>query len=329
MKTVLVTGGAGYVGSHCCKEFAANGWTVVTLDNLSRGWREAVKWGPLIEADIADKDAVVSAIQTYQPDLIAHFAAFAYVGESVSSPHIYYENNVVKTLALLEAARSVRTLPFLFSSTCATYGHPQRPLIDETHPQQPINPYGWTKLVIEQMLKDYAAAYAMPSIALRYFNAAGADPDGEIGEHHVPETHAIPLAIEAALGHGGSFNILGTDFDTPDGSCVRDYIHVKDLARAHVAAGERLLSLPPDAEVYNLGTGKGTSVIELIAAAKDATGNELTAQIAPRRVGDPAMLVADPGKAAEILGWRAEHSSIDEIMRTAVAWRRKQHSQTA
>ena len=323
MNTVLVTGGAGYVGSHCCKEFASNGWRVVTLDNLSRGWRESVKWGPLIEADIADKDAVRGAIAEYQPDLIAHFAAYAYVGESVSAPEIYYDNNVSKTLALLEAARAEGTIPFLFSSSCATYGHPLTRVINESHPQSPINPYGWTKFIIERMLADYAVAHALPSIALRYFNAAGADPDGDIGERHEPETHAIPLAIEAALGTGGSFHVLGSDFDTPDGSAVRDYIHVKDLARAHVLAGERLLSLEAGAEVYNLGTGTGTSVKEIVAAVSRATGNDLEAVISPRRAGDPAMLVADPSKAASVLGWQAEHSSIDEIMRAAVAWHRR------
>lgn len=321
VKTVLVTGGAGYVGSHCCKAFAQNGWRVVCLDNLSRGWREAVKWGPLVVADIADRGAVRMTIEEHRPDVIAHFAAYAYVGESVEKPDLYYDNNVARTLALLETVRSVRPVPFLFSSTCATYGHPRSHVIDETHPQWPINPYGWSKLIIERMLADYAAAYALPSIALRYFNAAGADPDGEIGERHEPETHAIPLAIEAALGDGGRFSVFGTDFDTRDGSAVRDYIHVADLAAAHVLAAERLRTLPPTAEVYNLGTGSGTSVLELVAAVRAATGRDLPVDLAPRRAGDPAVLVADAARAEAVLGWRPQHSSIERIIDTALRWR--------
>jgi UDP-arabinose 4-epimerase len=319
MKTVLVTGGAGYVGSHCAKAFARRGWNVVTLDNLSRGWRDAVKWGPLIEADIGDQDTVRRAIIEHKPALIAHFAAYAYVGESVTAPEIYYENNVVRTLRLLEAARDVGSPPVLFSSTCATYGHPVRPLIDETHPQAPINPYGWSKFIIERMLADYAVAHGLSSIALRYFNAAGCDPDGEIGERHEPETHAIPLAIAAALADG-EFSVLGTDFDTPDGSAIRDYIHVVDLAEAHVLAGERLLGMPAGAEIYNLGTGCGTSVLELVAAVRAGTGKALPIRKSPRRPGDPAVLVADATKAREVLGWTARNSSIDNIIRTALAW---------
>lgn len=323
-KTVLVTGGAGYVGSHCCKAFAQKGWNVVCLDNLSRGWREAVKWGPLVVADIADHEVVRATIEEYQPDVIAHFAAFAYVGESVQQPNLYYDNNVNRTFALLEAIRSVRPIPFLFSSTCATYGHPRSSIIDEEHPQWPINPYGWSKLIIERMLVDYAAAYAQPSIALRYFNAAGADLDREIGERHEPETHAIPLAIEAAMTEKRRFSVFGTDFDTRDGSAVRDYIHVADLASAHVLAAERLRALSSTAEVYNLGTGSGTSVLELIAAVREATGRDLSVELAPRRVGDPAVLVANAARAATSLGWRPQHSSIETIIRTALNWRMSQ-----
>lgn len=319
MKTVLVTGGAGYVGSHCAKAFARRGWNVVTLDNLSRGWRDAVKWGPLIEADIGDADAVQQAITDYRPALIAHFAAYAYVGESVTAPEIYYENNVVRTLRLLEAAREAGLPPILFSSTCATYGHPVRPLIDESHPQTPINPYGWSKFIIERMLADYAAAHGLPSIALRYFNAAGCDPEGEIGERHEPETHAIPLAIAAALADA-EFSVLGTDFDTPDGSAIRDYIHVTDLAEAHVLAGERLLHMAAGAEVYNLGTGCGTSVLQLVEAVRAGTGRPLPIRKSPRRPGDPAVLVADATRAQKILGWTARNSSIDTIISTALAW---------
>jgi UDP-arabinose 4-epimerase len=319
VKTVLVTGGAGYVGSHCCKAFAAAGWQVVTLDNLSRGWRDAVRWGPLIEGDIADEPTVIAAIEQYRPDLVAHFAAFAYVGESVEQPDIYYRNNSVGTLALLEAMRKAGLKRLLFSSTCASYGHPVRLPIDESHPQAPINPYGWSKFIIERMLEDYARAYGFSSIALRYFNAAGCDPDGEIGERHEPETHAIPLAITAALRADGVFRVFGTDFDTRDGSAVRDYIHVSDLADAHVLAGERLLG-SEGADIFNLGTGTGTTVLEIAAAVDRATGGGLRLQHDPRRPGDPAMLVASAEKARRELGWIPTRSDIDMIVRTALAW---------
>ncbi|WP_255326296.1 UDP-glucose 4-epimerase GalE [Sphingobium sp. EM0848] len=324
MKTVLVTGGAGYVGSHCCKAFAAAGWKVVTLDNLSRGWASAVKWGPLVEADIADRGAVEAALREYRPDVVAHFAAYAYVGESVAQPDIYYQNNSAGTLALLEAMRACGQRRILFSSTCASYGHPVRLPIDEAHPQSPINPYGWSKFIIERMLEDYARAYDFHSIALRYFNAAGCDPDGEIGERHEPETHAIPLAIAAGIA-GGTFNVFGTDFDTRDGSAIRDYIHVCDLADAHVLAAERLLSGESQgADIFNLGTGNGTSVLELAAAINRATGGQLQLLHAPRREGDPAQLVASAQKARDVLGWIPTRSDIDFIVDTALAWQLRQ-----
>lgn len=321
-RTVLVTGGAGYVGSHCAKAFFEAGWKVVTLDNLTRGWREAVKWGPLIVGDIADQGLVTKIIEEHKPDVIAHFAAYAYVGESVEFPEIYYENNVAKTHALLEAVRRGGGIPFLFSSTCATYGHPKSQVIDENHPQWPINPYGWSKFVIERMLSDYAVAHEMSSIALRYFNAAGCDPDGEIGERHEPETHAIPLAIEAAL-KAGSFSVFGTDFDTRDGSAVRDYIHVCDLASAHVLAAERLAAGVTGADVFNLGTGTGTSVLEMVDAIKRIVSDQLDVKLADRRAGDPASLVADPRKANDLLGWTPQSSSIDNIVETAARWHRR------
>ncbi|WP_150290553.1 UDP-glucose 4-epimerase GalE [Sphingobium estronivorans] len=324
MKTVLVTGGAGYVGSHCCKAFAAAGWNVVTLDNLSRGWASAVKWGPLIEADIADRAAVESALREYRPDVVAHFAAYAYVGESVAQPDIYYQNNSAGTLALLEAMRACGQRHILFSSTCASYGNPVRLPIDETHAQSPINPYGWSKFIIERMLEDYARAYDFQSIALRYFNAAGCDPDGEIGERHEPETHAIPLAIAAGIA-GGAFNVFGTDFDTRDGSAIRDYIHVCDLADAHVLAAERLLrGEGTGADIFNLGTGNGTSVLEIAAAVNRATGGRLQLLYAPRREGDPAQLVASAQKARDVLGWAPTRSDIDSIVDTALAWQLRQ-----
>jgi UDP-arabinose 4-epimerase len=325
MKTALVTGGAGYVGSHCCKAFANAGWEVVTLDNLSRGWRSAVRWGPLVEGNIADEAVVRSAIDTYAPDIVVHCAAYAYVGESVTQPDIYYGNNTVGTFALLEAMRKADARKIIFSSTCASYGHPVRLPIDEDHPQAPINPYGWSKMMIERMLEDYSHAYGFSSIALRYFNAAGCDPDGEIGERHEPETHAIPLAVAAALNGTEGFTVNGTDFDTPDGSGIRDYIHVADLADAHVLAGERLLS-GNGHTVYNLGTGVGTSVFELIAAIEEAVGAKMPLTHGPRRPGDPAMLVASAAKAKRELGWNPTRSSIDTIVRTALAWQKAMNS---
>lgn len=320
MKTVLVTGGAGYVGSHCCKAFARNGWQVVVFDDLSRGWREAVQWGPLIEGNLLDRAAIDSAIGKTRPDLVAHFAAFAYVGESVDDPAIYYRNNCVGTLNLLDTMVAYGVGPILFSSTCATYGNPKHLPIGEDHPQAPINPYGRSKLFVEHMIRDCCAAYGLRSVTLRYFNAAGADPDGEIGERHEPETHAIPLAIEAAVEPNAHFTVFGTDFDTRDGSALRDYIHVSDLAEAHVAAGEFLLA-NGGSHVFNLGTGVGTTVLELVAAIGKATGRRPDVKLGDRRAGDPGALVASFDKAREMLGWEPRLSSIDRIVETALAWR--------
>ena len=319
MKTVLITGGAGYVGSHCAKAFARAGWKVVVLDNLSRGWREAVRWGPLVEADIADGAAVKAAMELYRPDLVAHFAAYAYVGESVSDPALYYRNNTAGTLSLLEAMRASGVTNVLFSSTCASYGVPTRIPIDETHPQSPINAYGWSKMIIERMLEDFGKAYGLNSVALRYFNAAGCDPDGEIGERHEPETHAIPLVIQAALDPARPFTVLGTDFPTPDGSAVRDYIHVADLAAAHLLAGEMLVA-KGGTHVFNLGTGVGTSVLELIDSVTRVYGSAPAVRLGPRREGDPARLVASYAKAEAELGWQPANSDMDFIIRTALDW---------
>jgi UDP-arabinose 4-epimerase len=319
-KTVLVTGGAGYVGSHCCKAFARAGWNVVTLDNLSRGWRDAVRWGPLIECDIRDLVEVRGAFEKFKPDLVAHFAAFAYVGESIDDPAIYYGNNTEGTLALLNSMRAAGCHRLLFSSTCASYGVPRSFPVDETHPQAPINPYGWSKMIIERMLEDFGKAYGIGSVSLRYFNAAGCDPEGEIGERHEPEPHAIPLAIEAARRTDRPFTILGTDFPTPDGSAIRDYIHVNDLARAHLLAGEMLLQRG-GTHVFNLGTGVGTSVLELIETVKRVAKREPAVRHGPRRSGDPAKLVASFAKAERELGWRPQHSQIEFIIETALNWR--------
>lgn len=324
MRKVLVTGGAGYIGSHAAKAFAAAGWSVVVVDNLSRGWREAVRWGPLIEGDISDGIFMRDVLAREQPDLVVHFAAYAYVGESVERPGLYYTNNVAGSLALVEAMIACGIDKLVFSSTCATYGHPVRVPIDEDHPQVPINPYGWSKLFVERILKDFAAAHGLSSISLRYFNAAGGDPDGEIGERHEPEPHVIPLAIAAALDGAGVFTINGTDFDTPDGSAVRDFIHVADLADAHVAAAEHLLAGATGADAINLGTGTGTSVRAIADAVEAATGRPLTRVEGPRRPGDPALLVASPERARTELGWTPKRSDIATIVRTAVDWELKQ-----
>lgn len=324
-RTVLVTGGAGYVGSHCCKAFANAGWNVVALDNLSRGWRDFVRWGPLIECDVRDQVRVRNALEMYKPDLVAHFAALAYVGESMTDPARYYANNTAGTLALLEAMRPVGCSRLLFSSTCASYGVPDTLPIDERHPQTPINPYGWSKMIIERILEDYGRAYGLASVSLRYFNAAGCDPDGDIGERHEPETHAIPLVIEAARNPHRPFTVFGTDFPTSDGSAIRDYIHVNDLARAHLLASEMLLDRG-GTHVFNLGTGVGTSVLELIGAVKRAAGTDPNVRFGQRREGDPPVLVAAYAKAERELGWSPQHSQIDFIIETALRWRDRQAS---
>ncbi|MEI9412349.1 UDP-glucose 4-epimerase GalE [Mesorhizobium salmacidum] len=321
MKTVLVTGGAGYIGSHCCKAFAEAGWSVIAYDNLSRGWRDAVKWGPLVEGDICDAAAVSAALRQYKPDVVAHFAAYAYVGESVERPELYYRNNSFGSLVLFEEMLKVGADKLIFSSTCASYGVPVRSPIDEMHPQSPINPYGWSKFIIERMVDSLSFAHGLNAVVLRYFNAAGCDPDGEIGERHEPETHVIPLAIEAAVRPGRIFTVNGTDFDTRDGTAVRDYVHVTDLARAHVLAGEKLLR-DKGVDVYNLGTGTGTTVKELVDAVNRASGSRVPVAYGPRRAGDPPALVAAAGKAYRELGWVPEQSGIDRIVETALAWYR-------
>lgn len=320
---VLVTGGAGYIGSHACKALAAAGHFPVTLDNLIYGHPWAVKWGKLIEGDLADTQLLRRVMRECQIDAVMHFAAFAYVGESMSAPSEYFHNNVVNTINLLDAMVDVGVSKIVFSSTCATYGMPQRVPIDETHPQHPVNPYGESKLFIERALKWYGKAYGIRSIALRYFNAAGADPDGEIGEDHEPETHLIPLVIQAALGQRPDVRIFGTNYATPDGTAVRDYIHVTDLASAHVKATE-LLHAGSESLYLNLGTGTGYSVREVIDAVERISGRPVRAIAEGRRAGDPPMLVAQPGLAAELLGWIPKHSDLDTIVTTALNWHQRQ-----
>lgn len=316
---MFVTGGAGYVGAHCCKAFAEAGWTVVTYDNLSRGWRDFVKWGPLIEGDILDGPRLAAAMQETKPDAVAHFAALTYVGESVDDPAKYYRNNSMGALGVLDAMRSVDCDQIIFSSTAAVYGTPLRTPIDEEHPLNPINPYGWSKLFVEKILADYAAAFGLRFVALRYFNAAGADPGGEIGERHEPEHHVIPLAIRGALNADYTFNVFGRDFDTRDGSAIRDYVHVTDLAEAHLRALTYLCASGVSA-AFNLGTGVGTTVLEIADAVERATGRALRRADAPRRLGDPPTLVATAEKAKQVLSWQPTRSDVDHIVRSAWRW---------
>lgn len=319
MKSILVTGGAGYIGSHACKALARAGYLPVVYDNLVYGHEWAVKWGPLERGDLLDGTRLAEVIARYQPAAAIHFAAYAYVGESVSDPAKYYGNNVGGTLSLLAALRAGGVERLVFSSTCATYGVPERLPIDESHPQRPVNPYGHSKWMIEQVLRDYAQAYELRSIVLRYFNAAGSDPDGEIGEDHTPETHLIPLVLRAARDPNAPVSIHGTDYPTPDGTCIRDYIHVTDLADAHLRA---LAALEKGAETaaYNLGTGRGHSVREIVAAARRVTGREIAVVEGPRRPGDPPELVADATRAGIELGWIPGFTEIDDIIETAWRW---------
>jgi UDP-arabinose 4-epimerase len=318
-----VTGGAGYIGSHACKALAAAGLTPVVYDNLSRGFEWAVKWGPFEQGDILDQRRLEDVIRRHRPGAVMHFAAFAYVGESVAYPATYYRNNIIGSLALLDAMRAGGVDRIVFSSSCTTYGVKSAEPIGEDTPQSPVNPYGATKLAIEQALKDYGPAYGLRAVALRYFNAAGADRGGEIGEAHDPETHLIPLVLEAAAG-GETLTVFGDDYGTPDGTCIRDYVHVADLADAHVRA-LAAMDRRDGFQAFNLGTGHGLSNMEIIAAARRRTGREIPIQIGPRRAGDPPVLTADAGKAGRELGWTPKLSDVDGIIDTAWRWRQARH----
>lgn len=320
MRTVLVTGGAGYIGSQTCKVLARAGWQPVAYDNLCRGHADAVRWGPLEIGDIRDGARLDQVLQQYQPACVIHFAAYAYVGESVRHPDLYFDNNVGGSRSLLQALmRRTPVPPIVFSSTCATYGVPDRVPIDEDAAQRPINPYGETKLAVEKMLRDFGATDGLRHCALRYFNAAGADPEGDLGERHDPETHALPLIIDAALGHAPAFSIFGTDYPTPDGTAIRDYIHVLDLAEAHVAAVGRLVE-GGGSVVVNLGTGQGSSVRDLIRAVEVALQRPVPVQLQGRREGDPPVLVARAERARAALGWQPARSALDQIVGDAVRW---------
>lgn len=319
---VLVTGGAGYIGSHACKALARAGYLPITYDNLVHGHEWAVKWGPLECGDILDRVRLDGVIAEYQPLAIMHFAAFAYVGESVTDPGKYYRTNVAGSLNLLEAARDHGIGRFIFSSTCATYGIPERLPITEVTPQHPINPYGASKLMVERMLADFGSAHGLRSIALRYFNAAGADPDNEIGEDHDPETHLIPLVLDAASGRRPHITVFGTDYDTPDGTCIRDYIHVSDLADAHVRA-LKALEEGARSNVYNLGNGAGFSVRDIVDSVRRITGLEVQVVNGERRAGDPASLISHAAKARCQLEWQPNFVDVEDIIRTAWAWHQK------
>jgi UDP-arabinose 4-epimerase len=322
--TILVTGGAGYIGSHTCKALAAKGFEPISYDNLSRGNRWAVKWGPLEEGDLTDATRLSKVLDRYRPAAVLHFAAYAYVGESVENPIAYYENNVGGSTALFREVLRYATIPVVFSSSCATYGIPESVPILEQHPQHPINPYGFTKLVIEQLLADLGRSHALPSLCLRYFNAAGADPSGEIGEAHDPEPHLIPRILMAAR-NGMPITIYGDDYETPDGTCIRDYIHVSDLADAHVQAVEYLLA-GGTSGAFNLANARGFSVLEVVRAAERVTGKTIAIEKVARRPGDPPVLVGSAVRAHDILGWQPVYSDLDSQIAHAWTWMQKRNS---
>lgn len=319
---VLVCGGAGYIGSHVNKQLNKEGYETVVFDNLVYGHREAVKWGHFVQGDLENIDEIEAVFQKYKVDAVFHFAAYAYVGESVENPEKYYYNNVSNTLNLLQAMKKYGCNKIIFSSTCATYGEPEQVPITEDMTQNPINPYGASKLMVERIFEDYSKAYGLKFVVLRYFNAAGADPEGEIGESHTPETHLIPLVLDAASGKRQDIKIFGTDYDTPDGSCIRDYIHVYDLATAHLSA-LHYLEDGKESDFFNLGNTLGTSVLEVVKSVKKVTGREFTVTMADRRAGDPAKLVGSSQKAQKVLGWKPIYGEIDAIVEHAWKWHEK------
>lgn len=319
MKNILVVGGAGYIGSYMCKCLSGSGYVHIVLDNLVYGHREAIKWGPFFEGSIADSKLLNQIFSDYHIDAVMHFAAFCYVGESVANPDKYYRNNVANTLNLLEMMVKKNVRNFIFSSSCAVYGEPEHIPITEQHIKTPINPYGKSKLMVEQILEDFQSAYGLESVIVRYFNAAGADPDGELGEDHNPETHLISLVLQTVLGKIESISIFGDDYKTEDGTCIRDYIHIADLAQAHLLALKRLLYGLPGGK-YNLGNGSGYSVKEVIETAQNITGRSILVRMAERRPGDPSVLVGSSKKAIDELGWKPEFPDLHSIIETAWNW---------
>lgn len=323
-RPILVTGGAGYVGSHAAKALAAAGYLPVTLDNLGHGHRWAVRWGPLEEGDLLNRAFLDAVLAKWRPEAVLHFAGLISVGESVAEPGRYYQNNVVGSLNLLEAMRDAGIRRIVFSSTAAVYGEPEVTPIPETAPRRPVNPYGAGKAMVETILSDFGTAHGLRSASLRYFNAAGADPDGELGEAHHPETHLIPLALDAVAGQGGPLAVFGQDYPTEDGTCVRDYIHVADLATAHVGALEQTAAMPQGAaQAFNLGSGTGFTVRQVLDAVARVAGKPVPTRMAPRRAGDSPALVADPSRARQILRWTPAFSDLDTMVRTAWSWVRR------
>ncbi|MFK5854534.1 MAG: UDP-glucose 4-epimerase GalE [Bacteroidota bacterium] len=322
---ILVVGGAGYIGSHMVKMLSKAGHYVTTLDNLSNGYQDAVKYGEFVEGDIADAVLLDKLFSENTFDGVMHFASYIQVGESVEKPSMYYRNNVSNTQVLLDVMVEHGVKCFIFSSTAATFGEPDYTPIDEAHSQKPINPYGHSKLMVEQILRDFDHAYGLKSVSLRYFNAAGADPEGELGERHIPETHLIPLVLQAASGRRDNITVFGTDYDTPDGTCIRDYIHINDLCSAHLLGLEHLVA-GGETKTYNMGNGQGYSIKELIDVAKDVTGSNFKVVLGERRDGDPARLVADSSLLQKELGWKPEFAGLDIILRHAWEWEKK-HSE--
>jgi len=321
VKNILVVGGAGYIGSHTAKLLSKRGYVPIVLDNLVRGHRGAANYGPFFEGSMADSGLLHKIFLEYDIAAVMHFAAFCYVGESMEAPAMYYQNNVANTLALLEVMVERDIGNFIFSSSCSIYGEPDETPITENQPCRPMTPYGRTKLIVEQILDDFGRAYGLESVCLRYFNAAGADSDGKLGEAHDPETHLIPVVLKAALGQQPHVNVFGDDYPTQDGTCIRDYIHVEDLAEAHRLALKRLLAGRPSAK-YNLGNTKGYSVKQVIEIARQVTGREIPERVVERRAGDPAVLVASSTKAHGELGWKAKTPDLETIMETAWNWHR-------
>ncbi|SNS75700.1 UDP-glucose 4-epimerase GalE [Antarctobacter heliothermus] len=324
MAHVLVTGGAGYIGSHACKALRAAGHTPVTFDNLSTGWQDAVKFGPFEQGSLTDRARLDEVFAKWQPTAVMHFAALSQVGEAMAKPGLYWRNNVDGSLTLIEAACAAGCLDFVFSSTCATYGEHDNVVLDENTPQEPLNAYGASKLAVENILRDFGAAYGLKSVVFRYFNVAGADPEGEVGEHHRPETHLIPVMLEAVDGKRPGLTVHGTDYDTPDGTCIRDYVHVMDLVDAHVL-GLKWLQDGKGSRVFNLGTGRGFSVREVIDAAGHVTNMAVPCTDGPRRAGDATKLVSGSTRADEELGWTPHRSTMPQMIADAWRWHKNGH----
>ena len=325
LPVVIVTGGVGYIGSHTCKELKKTGYLPISYDNLVYGHKSFAKWGPLMLGDIHDEKRLFDLFMKYKPEAVFHFAGFGYVGESVISPHKYYYNNVVGTISLLNAMKKANIKKIIFSSSCATFGVPQKNPISENELQNPVNPYGRSKLMTEQILDDFDTAYGIKNIKLRYFNAAGADLDCLIGESHCPENHLIPIILDVALGKKKSLMIFGNDYATKDGTCVRDYVHVSDLAKAHVLGLKHLINNNLS-DSFNLGSGKGFSIMEILDEVEKIIGKKININIVGRRKGDPPVLIADPQKAMKILGWHLEQSDLKTIISSAWNWHKKSYN---